>query len=102
MKTFSALLFATLCLPVFAQTVNVYPRLMNFGKQAQLQINNTTRDNIYCTGFVTLFTMLNQTRSEYISERIPAGMFRTRHIYLYNFSDNITHSHHSIRCTKTN
>lgn len=101
MKLISTLLLATMSLPVLSQTVNVYPRLINFGNQAQLQIHNTTRDNIHCSGFINIYTMFNQNRSEYFSEWIPAGMMRNRHIYLMNHGDRITHSHHSIRCTKT-
>lgn len=98
MKLFSTLLLVSLSLPAFGQIVNVYPQIINMGSQVQLQVHNHTNFNIFCSGFVNIFTMNNMSRTEYFSEFISARMMRNRTYFLPNFNDRVRFANHSITC----
>lgn len=100
MKTLIATLVLAASFSASAQMVNVYPRIFNFGNQAQVQVYNTSEFDINCNGFVYLNTQRGRMESHYYSDRIYKGHSSMRSFYLMNFQDRITFSHHSIYCQK--
>lgn len=83
-----------------AQAVLVYPTIFNFGNQAQVQIHNTTQDDIHCSGTVYMHTSAGRTETGFYFDSIMKGSFSMRSFYLMNFNDRITFTNHSIFCNK--
>lgn len=102
MKLFILAASLLLSVPGFAQYVSVYPTVINFGNSVQVQVNNTTEDNLYCTGSIMMMTHLNRTENEYYSEYVSAGATSIRMYYLWDYSDRILYTHQFINCTKAN
>lgn len=86
--------------PSFAQTVLVTPIIYNFGNSIQLQINNTTTENIYCSGTITMNTMRGQFQTEFYSDYIRAGFFSQRLYYVNDLNDRVNFTNHFITCNK--
>jgi hypothetical protein len=101
MKTF---LFAIALVSSFAASaqVNVYPQVINFGNSVQVQIHNTTKDNISCSGNITMHTQLGRMENAYYFDQIYKGSFSTRMFYpmTMQMNDRITFANHSIFCRK--
>lgn len=100
MKAF--ILAATLLssVAVSAQAVFVHPTIFNFGNQAQVQIHNTTQDDINCSGTVYMHTNTGRMETGYYFDYIMKGSFSMRSFYLMNFNERITFTNHSIFCNK--
>lgn len=100
MKTLIASVVLAASFSASAQMVNVYPRIYNFGNQAQVQVYNSSEFDVNCSGFIYLNTQRGRMESHYYSDYIYRGHSSMRFFYLRDFQDNITYSHHSIRCQK--
>ena len=81
--------------------VNVYPQIFNLGHSIQLQIQNTTNQNIYCTGPIYLNTQQGHMETSFYSDIIRKGGYSTRFFYLINFNDRVSFASHSIFCQKS-
>lgn len=101
MKT---ILFAIALVTSFSASaqVYVYPNIINFGNSVQVQIHNTTQDNISCSGSVNMHTQQGRMETGYYFDQIYKGSFSMRSFYLMNntMNDRITFTNHSIFCHK--
>lgn len=84
----------------FAQSVNVYPTVYNFGNSIQVQINNSTKDNIYCSGTIQAFTTLSRTETFFYNQVIRSGSFDYRTFWPMFNAGRITNTFNYIRCSK--
>ncbi|MBA2403662.1 MAG: hypothetical protein H0V66_02740 [Bdellovibrionales bacterium] len=101
MKTFLLALTLATSLSAAAQ-VSVYPTIFNFGNSAQVQIHNTTEDDISCSGTVYMHTQLGRMETGYYFDRVYKGSFSMRSFYIMDMNDRISYSSHSIFCHKVN
>ncbi len=86
-----------------AQSVAVNPQLMNFGYAVQVQVYNSTKDNIDCSGTITLHTQANRIETNYFHEYVRSGeMSYSQMFYLMDNSDRINFANHFINCYKAN
>ena len=100
MKAFILALTLLSSLAASAQAVFVNPVIFNFGNQAQVQIHNTTQDDIRCSGSVFMHTSTGRMETGYYFETIMKGGFSMRSFYLMNFNERITFTNHTIYCNK--
>lgn len=99
MKTFLlAMAFAT-SFAASAQ-VYVYPTIFNFGNSVQVQIHNTTKEDISCSGTVYMNTQLGRMETGYYFDQIRKGSMSMRTFYpmMMDARDRISYAHHSIYC----
>jgi hypothetical protein len=100
MKAFILASTLLTALTVCAQSVFVHPTIINFGNQAQVQIHNTTQDDINCSGTVYMHTSTGRMETGYYFDYIMKGRLSMRSFYLMNFNDRISFTNHSIFCNK--
>lgn len=101
MKTILLALGLSFASHTMAQAVYVNPIILNFGYQAQVQINNSTSNNLNCSGTVNMHTQLGRVETGFYSAYIPKNSMSVRSLYLTNFNDRITFTNHFINCYKT-
>ena len=99
MKTFILIMASVVSFSASAQ-VYVYPTIFNFGNSVQVQINNTTQDNLNCSGSVQMHTQQGKMETGYYFDQIRKGSFSMRSFYLMNMNDRINYASHSIFCHK--
>ncbi len=99
MKTFLLAMASVVSFSATAQ-VYVHPTIFNFGNSVQVQIHNTTQDDISCSGSVQMHTQQNRMETGYYFEQIRKGSFSMRTFYLMNMNDRVNYASHSIYCRK--
>lgn len=86
-----------------AQHVTVFPRIINFGNAVQVQIYNSTEDDIHCSGSVTMHTQSNRIETNFFSDYIRSHQTAFSPMYyLMDHSDRISYANENINCYKAN
>lgn len=76
----------------------VYPQVYNFGSSVQVNVWNTTNQNVWCSGTVNMTTDKGQMESQYYNEFVSANFNSYRMIYPRQFGVRIVSVFHSIYC----
>lgn len=84
-----------------AAQVNVNPTIINFGTSVQVQIHNSTKTDVSCSGSIYMHTQQG-TETGYYFDQVREGSFSMRSFYLMNttLNNRINYTSHSIFCNK--
>ena len=100
MKKFCFLLLLSSYLPLKAD-VNIFPQIINYGSFIQVQVFNSTQENLNCSGPLYLNLGSGKIESSFYMEFIFKGQFSARSFYPIKRDDRVIFVSHSIFCQRS-
>ena len=100
MKKFCFLLLLSSYLPLKAD-VTIFPQIINFGSFVQVQVLNSTQDNLNCSGPLYLNLGSGRMESSYYMEFIFKGNLSNRFFYPMKREERVLFASHSITCRRS-